>query len=124
MSSASKELAVTRVTGANIDPIIGTGRGNNNGIWIWVVLIIIFFVFNGGNFGLGNFGGGCGCGGGGHHKHHHKHHHHHGDDTTVNIFGENGWFILIIFAVLFLFNDGFGGANTNIINVDTDEAEV
>ena len=124
MSSASKELAVTRVTDATSATFLGGGRGNNS-IWIWVVLFVIFFIFNGGeNFGFGNSACGCGCGG--HHKHHHHHHHHHGGNDNIinNIFGENGWFILIIFAVLFLFNDGNGGANTNIINVDTDDAEV
>lgn len=120
MSSASKELAVTRVTEAYAAPYGGPGRWNNNGIWIWVILIVIFFVFNGG--GILGSGGGCGCQCGGRHRHHHHHHHHH--DNNNNIFGENGWFILIIFAVLFLFNDGFGGPNTNIINVDTDDAEV
>lgn len=114
MNSTSKELAVTRVSES---PFLGGGRFNN-GIFVWVVLFIIFFIFNGGeNFG---FGGGFARKG----KHHHHHHHHHHDDKDnvfINIFGENGWFILIIFAVLFLFNDGIGGANTNIINVDTEE---
>lgn len=123
MNSTSRELAVTRVTDANCSPLLGGGRGN--GIWIWVILIIIFFIFNGGeNFGFGNTGSGCCCEG---HRRHHHHHHHHDEcennNFINNIFGENGWFILIIFAVLFLFNDGNGGANTNIINVDTDDAQ-
>jgi hypothetical protein len=122
VNSTSKELAVSRVTDVHSSPFFGGGR-DNNGIWILVILFIVFFIFNGGeNFGFGNFGG-CDCEG--HRRHHHHHHHHHDecDNGINNIFGENGWFILIIFAVLFLFNDINGGANTNIINVDTDDAQ-
>jgi hypothetical protein len=111
MSSASRELAVTAYT---TTPVGGTGlfgRGNNN-IIIWVVIIIFLLGFSGGNFGFGNCGRGCDD---------HRKHHHHRRDRNNNFFGENGWFILIIFAVFFLFNDGVGGANTNIINVDTDD---
>jgi hypothetical protein len=112
MSSASRELAVTTYT-SPLGGIGGIGRGNNN-IILWVILIIIFLGFTGNDFGFGGRGGGCGC--------HRKHHHHHGGrDRNNNFFGDNGWFILIIFAIFFLFNDGLGGANTNIINVDTDE---
>jgi hypothetical protein len=118
MNNSSKELAITRVSD-NSNAFLGGGR-SNNGIWIWVILFIIFFIFNGGeSFGFGNFNRGCGC-----ERHHHHHHHHCRDkcDNGINgIFGENGWFILIIIAVLFLFNDG--GANTNIINVDTDDTK-
>lgn len=110
MDSASRELAVT--TYANpIGPLGGLGRGNN--IILWVILIIIFLGFTGNDFGLGGFGSGCGC--------HKKHRHHHGRGRNNNFFGENGWFILIIFAIFFLFNDG--GANTNIINVDTEDGQ-
>lgn len=124
MGSASQELAVARVTGpaggtATIAPGVGVGRwwGSNN-IIILIIIAIIFFAFCGGNFGFGSFGRGCEPG----RKHHHHHHHH--DRGNNFFFGENGWFILIIFAALFFLNDGFGGANTNIINVDTDDAEV
>lgn len=119
MNGTSRELAISRVTDANVSPCFGGGR-SNNGIWIWVILFIIFFVFNGGE----NFGFGCGSEGN-RKRHHHHHHHHHGksDNIINNIFGENGWFILIIFAALFLFNDGNSGANTNIINVDTEDGE-
>jgi hypothetical protein len=112
MGSASKELAVTTYTNP-LGGIGGLGRGNNN-IIIWVVLIIIFLGLTGNDFGFGNSGRGCD-------RHRKHHHHHHGGDRNNNFFGENGWFILIIFAIFFLFNDGVGGANTNIINVDTDD---
>lgn len=119
MNSLSQELAVTRVTDAN-NAFCGGGRSNNN-IWIWVVIFVIFFIFNGGdNFGFGCSNNKCCCKG--HHHHHHRHCSDKNDNGINGIFGENGWFILIIFAVLFLFNDG--GANTNIINVDTDDAQV
>jgi hypothetical protein len=108
MNSALKEVAVTRFQG----PLGGTWTKTNN-IWIWVVLLFVFFAFTNGD-GFGSFGGGCGR------RHHHHHHKHHRRDN--GIFGENGWFILIIFAALFLLNDGVGGANTNIINVDTEDA--
>lgn len=117
MNSLSKELAITRVSDTNSNAFLGGGR-SNNGIWIWVILFIIFFIFNGGeSFGFGNSNRGCCC---------ERHHHHHRckdkcDNGIDGIFGGNSWFILIIFAVLFLFNDG--GANTNIINVDTDDAQ-
>jgi uncharacterized membrane protein YhaH (DUF805 family) len=105
MNSASKELAVTAYT----TPVGAFGRRDNNWL-IWVLLIIVIFCFCGnGNPLLGNLGG---------HDCHKKHHHHRRDN---NFFGDNGWFILIIFAVFFLFNDGVGGANTNIINVDTED---
>jgi hypothetical protein len=127
MGSASQEIAVARVTGpaggtATIAPGIGAGRwlGNNN-IAVWVILAIIFFVFWGGGFGFGNKSG---CDSGRKHHHHHHHHDHHDKGNNFFFFGENGWFILIIIAALFFLNDGFGGANTNIINVDTDDAEV
>jgi hypothetical protein len=109
MGSASRELAVTTYTNP-IGGLGGFGRGNNN-IIIWVILLIIFLGFTGNDFGFG--GGGRGCG-------HHKKHHHRRDRNN-GLFGDNGWFILIIFAVFFLFNDGIGGANTNIINVDTED---
>lgn len=118
MNSLSQELAVTRITDANNNAFLGDGRSNNN-IWILVVIFVIFFIFNGGDvFGFGGSNNQCCC-----KRHHHHHHHCDKNDNGINgIFGENGWFILIIFAVLFLFNDG--GANTNIINVDTDDAQV
>jgi hypothetical protein len=34
--------------------------------------------------------------------------------------GGNLWFILIIIGILFLLSDGFGGSNTNIVNVATE----
>ena len=111
MGSASNELAVTR----QIEAVGGVGRRRNDNLWIWVILIIIIFFCCNGD-GYGNWGGDYDYG-----RRHHHHHHRHRYNN--NFFGENGWFILIIFAILFLFNDGFGGANTNIINVDADDEE-
>lgn len=109
MDSASKELAVTR----QIEAVGGVGSRRNDSLWIWIIIIVIIFCFlNGDGFGFGGWGGDYDYG-----RRHRCHRHR----RNNNFFGENGWFILIIFAVLFLFNDSFGGANTNIINVDTDE---
>lgn len=122
MSGASKELAVTTNT-ANAAAVngLGFGRGNNNNWVLWILVILFIFFFCGGNEGiLGNWGGGNDCKRR-HHHHHHHHDHHDNGGNIFNFFGENGWFILIIFAILFLFNDGFGGSNTNIINVDTED---
>lgn len=122
MSKASTEAAVTTYTIPNAAPLGGIfgGRGSNN-IILWILIIIIVLGFNGDNFGFGNFGfgsgGGCGCGCSKHKKHRHCKE----ENNNVGFFGNNGWFILIIFAILFLFNDG--GQNTNIINVDTDDTE-
>jgi hypothetical protein len=119
MNGLSQELAVTRITDAN-NAFCGDGRSNNN-IFIWVIIFVIFFFFIGGDgFGFGGSNNQCCC------KRCRRHHHRcrdENDNGLDGIFGGgNGWFILIIFAVLFLFNDG--GANTNIINVDTDDAQV
>lgn len=114
MSSASKELAITR----QIDTVGGIGGRRNDNFILWILIIIVIFCFCGNDGGIfGNWGGGYDC----YRRHHHRHHHR---DRYNGFFGENGWFILIIFAILFLFNDGFGGANTNIINVDTEDGQL
>lgn len=117
MNSLSQELAVTRITDANA-AFCRDGRSNNN-IFIWVIIFVIFFIFNGDGFGFGGSNNQCCC------KRCRRRRHRcrdNNDNGLDGIFGGNGWFILIIFAVLFLFNDG--GANTNIINVDTDDAQI
>ncbi|MCM8709783.1 hypothetical protein M2651_01945 [Clostridium sp. SYSU_GA19001] len=111
MNSAAKELAVTR----QIDTVGGACGRRNDNLILWVLIIIVIFCFCGNDGGIfGNWGSGYDC--------RRKHHHH--KQRNSGFFGENGWFILIIFAILFLFNDGIGGANTNIINVDTEDGQL
>jgi len=108
MDSVSKEIAAARQIGAPG----AVRRKKNDNLVIWVIIIIIIFCLcNGDGCGFGSYG--CDYD----RKHHHHHHHHHGH--TDNFFSENGWFILIILAILILFNDS--SENTNIINLDTDD---
>lgn len=126
MDRASKELAVATVS---------TGRGFNKSWIIWILLVLIVIGFSGigpgfGIFGIRGFGtpgyGAPGYGYGTPNPYNRRRPRRGQDEVPVtsNVFeGRNFFFILIVFALLFLVAEN-SGTNTNVINVDTEDAGV